>query len=97
MYESLQMVSQNQNMVLTHFWHKMYPDLVKSWMDLGNKEFTQTYQTGPIDRGRFIVITVKKSAQTIKSVKNKSFLFVGTVRVLVCTLLCNIRVVVQPL
>ena len=31
---------------LGHFEHKKYPDLVKSWMDLGNKEFTQTYQTG---------------------------------------------------
>ena len=42
----------NQNMVLGHFGHKKYPDLVKSWMDLGNKDFTQSYLTGPIDRER---------------------------------------------
>ena len=51
-------VSPNQNMVLT-FWHKRYPDMMNRWMDLRDKEFTQIYQTGPIDRGRFIVITVK--------------------------------------
>ena len=28
----------NQNMVLGHFRHKKYPDLVQSWIDLGNKE-----------------------------------------------------------
>ena len=39
------MAHPNKNMVLSHFGHKKYPDLVKSWLYL---------ETGPIDGGRVI-------------------------------------------
>ena len=74
---------------LTHFWHKRYPDLVNRWMDLGSTEFTQTYQTGPIDRAKVHSYNSKKSVQMIKLVKNESILFIGTVRVLVLFRYCT--------
>ena len=37
----------NLNLGLGHFLLKKHPDLVKSWMNLGNMEFAWAYQTLP--------------------------------------------------
>ena len=59
-------------MFLGHFGPKKYPDLVKSWIDLGKKEFTQTYHTGPIDRGR-VTKEISKNEENCKKKKIRAF------------------------